>query len=63
MQMLFVVVLAPIDQHLANSEEITEFLKCRETLGALRHRELRKHLVAGSVAFSPWTARLPHQAD
>jgi hypothetical protein len=60
MQVLLVVVLAPIDQHLANSEEILKLLKRRQAFRALRHYELRKHLIASSVSLSARSALLPH---
>ena len=44
MQVLLVVVLAPIDQHLANSEEILKLLKRRQAFRALRHLRTQETL-------------------
>ena len=58
-----VVVIPPIWEDVANTEVLTETLEARDAGGALRDRELVRHLETGSVASSPHAVRLPHEAD
>src|SRR4051794_30831268 len=58
MQVLSVIVPAPIDQHLADSEELAKLLETRGASRALRNDELVKHLTAGSVADPATSASL-----
>src|SRR5918992_1617481 len=62
-QVLAVVVIAPVRHYLATREELTELVKTRDARGALRDRELMSHLPAGSVASSAIPVRLPDEAD
>src|SRR5262249_54145008 len=52
MKVLFVVVMPGVEEHLADPEEITQFVQARDALRPLRYRELVSDLVAGSVAFA-----------
>jgi hypothetical protein len=63
MQVLSVVVPAPIDRHLADSEGTAELLETHDALGALSHDELVKHLIASPVAASPPAATLADETD
>ena len=58
-----VVVIAPIWEDAADAEVLTKALEARDTGGALRDRELVRHLETGSVASSPHAVRLPREAD
>ena len=63
MQVLFVVVVPPVGEHLSHAEELAEIVKARETSRALRDRKFVRHLIAGSVAFSAAAIWLPDEAD
>jgi hypothetical protein len=63
MKVLSVVVPAPIDQHLANTEELTKVVEAVDALGALRDHELVEHLIAGSVSASARSRVLANEAD
>ena len=62
-KVLTVVVVPPIGDYLAHPEEVLEQLQARNTLRALSHRELMRHLIAGPVAAPPRTASLADKAD
>ena len=62
-QVLAVVVVSPIGDHLPHPEELPELVKTRDALRALRHRELVSHLVAGLVAGTVPPGGLPDEAD
>ena len=62
-QVLAVVVVSPIGDHLTHPEELSELVETRDALRALRHRELVSHLVAGPVAGSARATRLADEAD
>lgn len=62
-QVLRVVVVSPIRDHATHPEELHELVKTRDALGALRHRKLVRHLIAGLVAFPARSVMLPNKAD
>ena len=62
-QVLFVVVVSPIDDNLTNPEEFTQFIQTGYAFGTLRNRKLMSHLKAGSVAFTTYPIILPDKAD
>ncbi len=62
-QVLTVVVVATVRHDLTTREELTKLVKTRDARDALRHRELVRHLPAGSVAASALPVRLPDEAD
>ena len=57
------VVVPPVRDHIAYTEELTKCLETREARDTLRDRELVRDLESGSVAASARTALLPHEAD
>ena len=57
-QVLPVIVVPVVDDHLSHSEELMELVQAGETSLPLRHDELMSHLVAGSVAAPPRPTRL-----
>ena len=57
------IVPAPVDKHLADSEELLEVPEAPDALRALRHGELVEHLIADSVAGSASTAGLADETD
>ena len=62
-QVLPVIVVPVVDDHLTNSKELTKVMETRKTSLSLCYRELVSHLVSGSVASSAWPARLADKAD
>jgi hypothetical protein len=62
-QVLPVVVVPVVDKHLTHSEELMELVETGEASLSLRHDELMSHLVAGLVAASTRSARLPNEPD
>src|SRR5438105_2040367 len=63
MQVLFVVVMARVDQHLPNPKEFVECPQHGDALSTLRYGKLMRHLISGFVALSAIAVRLPNQAD
>jgi hypothetical protein len=63
MQVLTMVVVPAIDQHVPHSEELTELLEASKAPRALHNCELVSHLEAGSVAAPPRPALLADEAD
>ena len=61
-QVLPVVVVAPIGDHASHTEEGHEVVETRDALRALRHRKLMRHLIAGFVALTARPAGLPDKA-
>ena len=62
-QMLAMIVVSAIRDHLTDAEELTEFMEDADTLSALRHRELVSNLVTELVASSTRPILLPDKAD
>ena len=62
-QVLPVVVIPIVDDHLTHSKELTQFVQAREASFALRHHELVSHLVSGSVAAPIRSTLLPNESD
>ncbi len=62
-EVLPVVVIPPVENHLSDTEEVTELVQRRQALLTLRHDELVRYLETGPVAASTRTARLPYEAD
>jgi hypothetical protein len=62
-QMLAMVVIPSIRNHLTDAEELTELMKHADALGALRDRELVSNLVTELVADSTRPVLLPNKAD
>jgi hypothetical protein len=62
-QVLVVVVVPLIREHLAHSEEAHELDQARHALRALRDHELVSHLIAGSVAASASPTTLADKTD
>ena len=62
-QVLPVVVIPVVDDHLTHSKELTKLMQAREASFALRDYELVSHLVSGLVAASVRPTRLPNEAD
>jgi len=63
LQVLMMVVVPPIHDHLTNTEELTQVVEAREALLSLRHRELVSNLETSLVADSARPAWLPNEAD
>ena len=57
------VVVPPVRDHIAYTEELTKRVETRDAGGALRDCELVRDLESGSIAASARTAVLPHEAD
>ena len=62
-KVLSMVVMPPVDKDAADPEEASQLLEARAAALALRHDKPVEHLVAGCVASSPRTVRLPYEAD
>src|SRR5690348_12536763 len=62
-QVLTVVVVAPVRKHASYTEELNEFPKARDALCALRDRKLVRHLIAGFVPFPTRSVWLPNEPD
>ena len=62
-QVLAVVVVPLVSEHLPHPEEALELLQARHALCALRDRELMSHLIAGLVAASARSATLANETD
>jgi hypothetical protein len=62
-EVLSMVVVPPIEKDPADPEELVELLEAANATLALRHGEPMSHLIAGSVALSASSARLPYEAD
>src|ERR1700733_1920802 len=62
-QVLAVVVVPLVSEHLSHPEEALELRQARHTLRALRDRELMSHLIAGSVAASARSTTLANETD
>ena len=58
-----VVVIPPVWNDVADAELLTETFEARDAGGALRNRELVRHLETGPVASPPHAVRLPHEAN
>lgn len=63
LQVLAVVVVPLVGEHLPDSEELTKVMETVDAGGTLCHREFMSHLETGCVAFSTRTAWLPYEAD
>ena len=57
------IVRAVIHHHLTGSEELSELMQGTDAPMSLRHYELMKYLVAGSVAVSVRPSTLPEETD
>lgn len=62
-QVLAVIVIPLVLQHLSDAEEVTELIETADALGALRHSELVSYLVTEPVADSPRPILLSDEAD
>jgi hypothetical protein len=62
-QVLAMVVVSPIRDHLTSAEELTKLVEHMGALRALRHRELVSNLVTEFVADSTRPVLLPNKAD
>jgi len=62
-QMLRVVVRAPVDQHLTHSKELTQLVEAVDATRALGHHKFVKHLIPGLVAAALRTFGLAYEAD
>src|SRR5206468_8403779 len=62
-EVLPVIVIPVVDEHLTHSEELMELAQAGEASLSLRHDELMSHLVAGLVAAPTRPARLPSESD
>jgi hypothetical protein len=62
-QVLVMVVVPPIGDHLAHLEEALQFVQARHALRALRDNELMSHLVAGLVSAWAPSAGLADKTD
>ena len=60
---LAVVVVSCVRIHATDAEELTKLVQYLDASRALHHREVVTHLIAGSVAFSVPSIRLPDEAD
>ncbi len=60
---LAVVVVTSVHVHPSDPEELTNVVEHRDAASALDHREVVIDLVAGFVAFSMLSFRLPDEAD
>jgi hypothetical protein len=63
LDVLAMVVVAPVDQHLADPEEALELSEAASASLALHHGKLMRDLEAGSIAGSPAPRRLSDEAD
>ena len=62
-KILTMVVVPPVDEHLANPEKASKLLEATKTALALDDSELVSHLEASPVAASAFPVRLPDEAD
>ena len=62
-QVLLMVVAAPIDRHRANAEEVPELVEAGGATRSLHNDEAVAHLVSGSVASPPSPMGLFGEAD
>lgn len=62
-EVLAMVVVATVCDDLSNSEEDPELVEAADAALTLCHRELVRHLEAGSVASSTRPIRLPDESD
>jgi hypothetical protein len=62
-QVLAVVVVPPVREHLADTEELAELMQTRDATSALCHDELVRDLPAGFIGASASSAGLAHEAD
>ena len=62
-QVLAVVVVPPVREHLADTEELAELMQTRDATSALCHHELVRDLPAGFIGASASSASLAHEAD
>ena len=62
-KVLPVVVVPPVDVHLARSKELPQLMKTRDATRALRHHEVVGDLVSGHVAAPARPAWLPDEPD
>ena len=62
-QVLAVIVVPLVLEHLADTEELAELVQTRDAAGALCHDELMRDLPAGLVGASASSAALAHEAD
>ena len=62
-QVLPVVVVPVVDDHLTHSKEFTKIMETREASFTLRHHELMSHLVSGLVATPIRSTLLPNESD
>ena len=62
-QVLFVVVVAPVDADAADPKEVLELVEARDASGALYHDKAVRYLIAGCVAAPARTVWLPNEAD
>jgi len=62
-EVLTMVVVPPVRDDLPDLEEVDQFFERGDASLALRHRELVRHLEAGSVAASACAMVLTHEAD
>jgi hypothetical protein len=60
---LFVVVIAPVDVYGADTEVIREHVKASDTLCALSHRKLMSELESRSVSLAAHSIRLSDEID
>src|SRR5215211_6519884 len=63
LQVLSVIVVAPIQRHRANLKEVAQLLEAPDATSALHHDEAVRHLIAGSVAAPPNPIGLLDEAD
>lgn len=57
------VVVACVHVHASNTEELTKFMEYLDATRALYYDEVVTDLIAGLVAFSVLSVRLPDEAD
>ena len=62
-QVLPVVVIPVVDDHLTHSKELTQLMEAREASFALRDHELVSHLISGLVAAPIRPTLLPNESD
>ena len=62
-EMLAMVVMPPIRDHLSHSEEVSKLMQTANALRSLRDSEFVSDLVPSSVAFSTLPVWLPDKAD
>jgi hypothetical protein len=62
-QILFMVVVPPVEINVSHTEESLEHVKTLDASRTLCHSKLMRHLISGLIASTTWSMRLTHEMD